>query len=247
MTLVSVWSLLCDRYDSALLSMACCLLDPDLAFVISLSVLASIVRHSLWYWTSSAGISSSAYSVNNPGFWSGVAISCSLVSDWILLAVDTLPSNLSQKKHVFNGAIDVANLDCVLHWLTHSYVSLCVRLRTVFSFIPQVFAMMFNGSLVQSQCLHRHLVILLVCVNVHRSGGDFKNPLDILVKLWYPEPEVYTLPLAGHRHLIFLTWPMTQHSNLIGVFTTSVLLFDGSENTWMTEWYEILPNAMNAD
>ena len=86
------------------------------------------------------------------------AVSHSMVSDVIMLAVDTVPSNLSQKKHVFNGAIDVANLDCVLHSLTYSYVSLWMRLRTLFSFMTQVFAMMLNGSLVQSQCLHRHLM-----------------------------------------------------------------------------------------
>ena len=148
--------------------MACCLLNSDLAFVISLSVFASAVRHWLWYWASSAGICPSGYSANNPGFWSRVAISQSLVSDWIAVAVDTLPFNLSQKKHVFNGAIDVANLDCVLHWLTHSYVSLCVRLRTLFSFMTQVFAIMLNGSLVQSQCLHHHLTGLGQCPHVRR-------------------------------------------------------------------------------
>ena len=154
---------------SAIPSIACCLLNSDLAFVISLSVFASAIRHWLWYWASSAVISTSAYAVNNPGFWSRVAISRSLVSDWTVLAVDTLPSNLSQKKHVFNGAIDVANLDCVLHWLTHSYVSLCVRLRTLFSVMTQVFAMMLNGFLVQSQCLHRHLTGLGQCPQVRRT------------------------------------------------------------------------------
>ena len=119
-------------------------------------VFARAVRHCLWYRPSRAVISPIAYFANNTWFWSRVAISHSLLSDWIVLDLDTLPCNLSQMKHVFSGAIDVANLDRVLHWLWHSYVSLCLRLLALSSANVQVnklCAMMLNGSLIQPQCL----------------------------------------------------------------------------------------------
>ena len=97
---------------------------------------------------------------NNPWFWTHVAISHFLVSGGIVLDWATLPPHLSQMKHVFNGVIDVVNLDCVLHWLTHSYVSLCLRLLALSSFkahVNKFCAMMLNGSLIQPQCLPHHL------------------------------------------------------------------------------------------
>ena len=111
--------------SSAIPSMACCLLNSDLAFVIVISVFARAVRRWLWYRASSAVISPSAY---NSCFGSRVAISHSVVSDWIMLAVDTLPFNLLEKKHVFNEAIDVTNLEHVLHWLTDSCLNELVAL-----------------------------------------------------------------------------------------------------------------------
>ena len=54
-----------------------------------------------------------------------------------------------------------------------------------------------------------------------------------LANLWYQEPAVGTLLLTGHKCFIFFTWHMTQHSHLMGVFTTSVLLVDVTENTCM--------------
>ena len=97
--------------------MAYCLLNSDLAFVIVLSVFVNPVKRWLWCPASSAVIYPSAY---NSHVGSRVVISHSRVSDLIVLAVDTLPFNLLEKKHVFNGAIDVTNLEHVLHWLADS-------------------------------------------------------------------------------------------------------------------------------
>ena len=129
--------------------MACSSLNSDLAFAY---VFARAVRHWLWYRASRAVISPIAFFANNPWFWSRVAISHSLLSDWIVLDLDTLPSNLSQMKHVFSEAINVANLYCVLHWLWHSFVSLFLCLLALSSFKAQVnklCAMMLNGSSIQ--------------------------------------------------------------------------------------------------
>ena len=132
-------------------------------------VFARTVRHCLWYRASRAVISPIAYFANNTWFWSRVAISHSLLSDWIVLDLDTLPSNLSQMKHVFSGAIDVANLDRVFHWLWHSYLSLCLHLLALSSVKVQVnklCAMMLNGSLIQPQCLPHHLTGMGQCPEV---------------------------------------------------------------------------------
>ena len=121
---------------------------------------ARAVRHWLWYQTSGAVISPSAHFANNPWFWSRVAITHYLLSDGIVLDLATLRPNLSPMKHVFNEAIDVTKLACVLHWLTHSYVSLRLHLLALSSFKAQVnkfCAMMLNGSLIQPQCLPHHL------------------------------------------------------------------------------------------
>ena len=149
--------------------MACSMRNSDLGFVF---VFARAVRHCLWYQASRAVISSIAFFAHNTWFWSCVAISHSLLSDWIVLDLDTLPSNLSQMKHVFSGAIDVTNLDCVLHWLWHSYVSLCWRLLALSSVKVQVnklCAMMLNGSLIQPQCLPRHLTGMGQCPQVVKT------------------------------------------------------------------------------
>ena len=146
--------------------MACYMLNSDLGFVF---VFARAVRHYLWYRASRAVFSPIAYFANNTWFWSRVAISHSLLSDWIVLDLDTLPSNLSQMKHVFSGAIDMANLDRVLHWLWHSYVSLCLCLLALSSVKVQVnklCVMMLNGSLIQPQCLHHHLTDMGQCPQV---------------------------------------------------------------------------------
>ena len=157
LTSVSVWSLSHMIYMiSSFITtppMTWSLLNTDLAFVF---VFARAVRHWLWYRACRADISPCAYFTNNHWFWSRVAISHYLLSDGIVLDLGTLPPNLSQMKHVFNGAIDVANLDCVLHWMTHSYVSLCLHLLALSSFKVQVnkfCAMMLNGSLIQPQWL----------------------------------------------------------------------------------------------
>ena len=71
-------------------------------------------------------------SIQGCHFWSRVAISHSLLSDWIVLDLDTLPSNLSQMKHVFSGAIDVAILNRVLHWLWHFNMSHCAYVYLLF-------------------------------------------------------------------------------------------------------------------
>ena len=137
-----------------------------LAFVF---VFARAVWHWLWYRASRAVIFPLAYFANNPWFRSRCAISHSMLSDWIVLDLDTLPSNLSQMKHAFNGAIDVANLDHVLHWLSHSYVSLCLCLLALSSFkvkVNKFCAMMLNGSLIQPQCLPHHLTGLGQCPRV---------------------------------------------------------------------------------
>ena len=145
---------------------ACSMLNSDLGFVF---VFARAVRHCLWYRASRVVISPIAYFANNTWFWSRVAISHSLLYDWIVLDLDTLPCNLSQMKHVFSGAIDVANLDRVLHWLWHSYVSLCLRLLALSSAKVQVnklCAMTLNGSLTQPQCLPLHLTGMGQCPQV---------------------------------------------------------------------------------
>ena len=54
------------------------------------------------------------------------------------LAVDTLPINLLQKKHIFNGAIDVTNLE---HWLMHLYVSLSLHFDTTLHIFMPLFWM----------------------------------------------------------------------------------------------------------
>ena len=144
--------------------MACSMLNLDLGFVF---VFARAVRHCLWYRASRAVLSPIAYFANNTWFWSRVAISHSLSSGWIVLDLDTLPSNLSQMKHVFSGAIDVANLDRVLHWLWHSYVSLCLRLLALSKVqVNKLCAMMLNGSLIQPQCVPNHLTGMGQCPQV---------------------------------------------------------------------------------
>ena len=152
LTSASVWSLSHMIYMTSspiiIPPMACSMLNSDLGFVF---VFARAVGHCLWYRASKAVISPIAYFANNPWFWSHVAISHSLFSDWVVLDLDTLPSNLSQMNNVFSGAIDVANLDRVLHWLWHSYVSPCLRLLALSSVKVQVnklCAMMLNGSLI---------------------------------------------------------------------------------------------------
>ena len=145
---------------------ACSMLNSDLGFVF---VFARAVRHCLWYRASRAVISLIAYFANNTWFWSRVAISHSLLSDWIVLDLDTLPSNLSQMNHVFSGAIDVANSDRVLHWLWYSYVSLCLGLLAFSSDkvqINKLCAMMLNGSLIQPQCLPHHSTGMGQCPQV---------------------------------------------------------------------------------
>ena len=152
--------------------MACSMLNLDFGFVF---VFARAVRHCLWYRASRAAISLIAYFVNNIWFWSRVAISHSLLSDWIVLDLDTLPSNLSQMNHVFSGAFDVANLDRVLHWLWHWYVSLCLLLLALSSVkvqINKLCAMVLNGSLIQPRCLPHHLTGMGQCPQV---GKRFKE------------------------------------------------------------------------
>ena len=153
LTSASVWSLFHMIYmiisPIIIPPMACSMLKSDLGVVF---VFAMAVRHCLWYRASRAVISVIAYFANNTWFWSRVAISHSLLSDWIVLDLDTLPSNLLQMNHVISRAIDVANLDRVLHWLWHSYVSLCLRLLALSSVkvqVNKVCAMMLNGSLIQ--------------------------------------------------------------------------------------------------
>ena len=109
--------------------MACSMLNSDYGFVF---VFARVVRHCLWYRASRAVISPIAYFANNTWFSSHAAISHTLLSDWIVLDLDTLPSNLSQMKHVFNGAIDMANLNNVLHWLWHFHMSHCAYVYLLF-------------------------------------------------------------------------------------------------------------------
>ena len=147
-------------------SMACSMLNSDLGFVF---VFARAVRHCLRYRASRAVISIIAYFANNTWFWSRVAISHSLLSDWIVLDLDILPSTLSQMNNVFSGATDVANLDRVLHWLWHSYGSLCLRLLAVSSVkvqINKLCAMMLTVTLIQPQCLPHHLTGMGQCPQV---------------------------------------------------------------------------------
>ena len=135
LTSASVWSLshmIFMMISSPIIipPMACSMLNSDFGFVF---VFARAVRHNcLWYRASRAVISLIVYFANNTWFWSRVAISHSLLSDWIVLDLDTLPSNLSQMKHVFVGAIDVANLNHVLHWLWHFHMSHCVSVYLLF-------------------------------------------------------------------------------------------------------------------
>ena len=180
LTSVSVWSLWhmihMIRWTSTIPSMALAVfLNSVLAFIIVESVFARVIRHRIWYRSSIAVFTPSAYFTNNSWFWSRVAISHNLVSDWIVLAVDTLPFNVSHKKHAFNRAIGMTNLIHVLHWLTHSYVSLCLRLRTPSSF--------------KAQCLPHHLTGLGQCALVMRSfletAWNFSKIVLSRASSWY--------------------------------------------------------------
>ena len=106
LTSASVWSLSHMIYmiSSPIIipPMACSMLNSDLGFVF---VFARAVRHCLWYRASRAVISIIAYFANNTWFWSRVAISHSLLSDWIVLDLDILPSALSQMNNVFSGPL----------------------------------------------------------------------------------------------------------------------------------------------
>ena len=155
-------------------SMAC-LLYSDLAVVIVLSVFARAAKHWLWYCASSAVISPSAH---NSCFRSRVAISHSLVSDWIVLAVDTLPFNLLEKKHVFNGAIDVTNL--------------CLALIDAFICLTEL-AWFLSTAPIPSLSSN-----LSGSMSTGHEGIS-RNRMTFLIKLCYPEPAVGTLPFAGHR------------------------------------------------
>ena len=147
--------------------MACSMLNSDLGFVF---VFARAVRHCLWYRASRAVISPIAYFANNTWFWCCVAISHSLLSDWIVLDLDTLPSNLSQMKHVFSGAIDVANLNRVFHWLCHFHMSHCAYVYLLFPVfrckLTSCVPMMLNGSLIHPQCLPHQLTGIGQCPQV---------------------------------------------------------------------------------
>ena len=205
LTSVSVWSLSHMIYmistPITTPPMASSLLNADLAFVF---VFARAVRHWLWYRASRAVISPSDYFANNPWFWIRVAISHYLLSDGIVLDLATSPPNLSPMKHVFNGAIDVANLDCVLHWLVHSYVSLCLHLLALSSVKAQVnnfFAMMLNGFVIQPQCLPHHLTGLgqvpQVVKRFKEIAWHFRWRCDIQShSSWY-------LSMAKHKHFYF--------------------------------------------
>ena len=133
LTSASVWSLSHMIYmiSSPIIipPMACSMSNSDLGFVF---VFARAVRHCLWYRASRAVISRIAYFANNIWLWSRVSIFHSLLSDWIVPDLDTLPSNLSQMKRVFSGAIDVANLNRVLHWLWHFHMSPCAYVYLLF-------------------------------------------------------------------------------------------------------------------
>ena len=183
----------------AIPSMVCCLLNSDLAFVIVLSVFARAVRCWLWYWASSAVIASPQ--CLQLLFWK----SCChfpLSGIWLVsvLAVDTLPLNLLKKKYIFNGAIDGTNLEHVLHWLMHSYVSLSLHFNTLSSFKAQVctFLCHYFKWLLNTAPMPSLSSNLSGSMSTGREGIS-RNRLTFLIKLCYPEPSVGTLPLAGHR------------------------------------------------
>ena len=148
------------------------------------------VRRWLWYRASSAVIPPNAY---NSCFGSRVDISHSLVPDWIVLTVDTLPLNLLEKKRIFKWAIDVTNLEHVLHWLTYSYVSLSLHFNTLSSFLCH------NAEWLLSTASMPSLSSKLSGSMSTVREGISRNRMIFLIKLCYPEPAVGTLPLAGHR------------------------------------------------
>ena len=144
--------------------MACSMLNSDLGLVF---VFARAVRRCLWFRASRAVISPITYFANNTWYWSRVAISHSLLSDWMVLDLDTLPFNLSQMKHVFSGGHWCGQLKpCLALTVTVSCVSLYLRLLALSSVKVQVnklCAMMLNGSLIH---LPHHLTGMGQCPQV---------------------------------------------------------------------------------
>ena len=183
-----------DIYDKFTHHYPTSMLNSDLGFVF---VFVGVVRHCLWYRASRAVISTIAYFANNTWFWSRVAISHSLLSDWIVLDLDILPSTLSQMNNVFSGATGVVNLDRDLHWLWHSFGSLCLHLLAVSSVkvqINKLCAMMLNVTLIQPRCLPHHLTGM-----VHRSWIDLKKLHGIFIKIVVSRASSWYLPLARHE------------------------------------------------
>ena len=92
---VSVWSLSHMIYlissPITIPPMVCSLLISDLTFVF---VFARAVRHWLWYRVYRAVICPITYFANNPWFWSHIAISHYLLSDWIVLDLDIITLSL---------------------------------------------------------------------------------------------------------------------------------------------------------
>ena len=185
---------------STVLSIACCLLNSDLAFVIVLSVFARVVWHWLWYRAFGAVISPVAYNFCF-GFWK----SCChfpLSGIWLNNAGSghiTLKL-IRRKKHIFNGVIDVTNLEHVLHWLTPSYISLGLHFTTLSSFKAQLWIFL---------CHHAERfpsTAPMPSLSSNLSGsistgreGIARDRMAFFIKLCYPEPTVGTLPLTGHR------------------------------------------------
>ena len=174
---------------SAIPSMVCCLLNSDLAFIIVFAVFARASRCWLWYRASSAVISPNAYN-------SCFVQSCChfpLSGIWLdsALAVDTLPLNLLEKKHIFNGAIDVTNLE---QWLMHSYVSLSLHFDTTLHILCHYSEWFLSTAPLPSSLSSS----LSGSMSTGREGIS-RNRMTFLIKLCYPEPAVGTLPLAGHR------------------------------------------------
>ena len=143
--------------------MACSMLNSDLGFVF---VFARAVRHCLWFRASRAVISPIANFANNTWYWSRVAISHSLLSNWMVLDLDTLP--LDEK--CFQWGHWCGQLKpCLALTVTFSCVSLYLRLLALSSVKVQVnklCAMMLNGSLIHPQCLPHHLTSMGQCPQV---------------------------------------------------------------------------------
>ena len=158
--------------------------------------------------------------------------------------ISILPSNLSQEKYVFTGAVDVSNFvpwkDCHIH-LPH-----CVCGYVLFTVLRHYI------------CLHKLCVVILNGSPSSNWSGSmstgrerFQEIVSHFQQSWGIQSQHLVSSLCRDMNVfIFLTWYMTQHSLLMG-FSPRLTCWSMDQkvharlNLFHRPWYETWLNAMN--